>query len=279
MSKWKSLGVVYFVLSAAGPKEAWAREPTTQEAPVSQAGAQQATEATVPSARSYVQIGEPKEAGSLLYSRGNAAATSGVPNGEIVYLHGMCGHTVSKCAKVGESTTVSAAVYCPQATTKCEGGGFSWSGDASKQSRDLEAQILRARGPSAVSAETASRSRILVGFSLGGFSALNVARNSKRVTSLVIVGARIRTSAAELRSVGVQRIVLAAGDYDMVASDMRTLSKDLVQQGFSAKFVSLGKIGHDFPADYVERMRPAMEWAEKGTKNTSVPGGDGAPKS
>ena len=63
-----------------------------------------------------------------------------------------------------------------------------------------------------------------------------------------------------LRRAGVERLLLAAGDYDMMKWHMAAEARRLVRQGFPAAFISLGEIGHWFPEDFEERLRRGLRW-------------------
>jgi predicted esterase len=111
----------------------------------------------------------------------------------------------------------------------------------------------------------ASAPRVLVGFSLGGIAAVQIAQGSTaRYVGLVVIASQVHPDAAALRKAGVKRVVLAAGDLDMTSAPLREDARSLDAQGMPTRFVSLGKFGHGYPADMQERMREPMQWVAGG---------------
>jgi predicted esterase len=108
--------------------------------------------------------------------------------------------------------------------------------------------------------------RVLVGFSLGGIAAIQVLRASPpgRYAGLVVVASQIHPEAAALKRAGVQRVVFAAGDFDVTSAPLKESAAALERCGVPTRFVSLGRFGHGYPADMKERMKGPMEWVAGG---------------
>jgi predicted esterase len=111
----------------------------------------------------------------------------------------------------------------------------------------------------------ASASRVLVGFSLGGIAAVQIAQGSSGLyEGLVVVASQVHPDAGLLEKAGVKRVVLAAGDLDMTSAPLQEDARRLAAQGLPTRFVSLGHFGHGYPADMEARMHEPMEWVAGG---------------
>jgi predicted esterase len=170
----------------------------------------------------------------------------------------MCGHPENACPWFAEGATPHGWLVCPRGPNVC-GSGASW-GSREEDERLVESAITRASAqwPGEVSARSG---RTLVGFSLGGIVALDLAQKSEgKYVGLVLIAAQARPNAALLKKAGVHRVVMAAGDYDMTHDTMESDARALDAAGLSARFVSLGKVGHTFPRDMSTRMKDALDW-------------------
>lgn len=191
----------------------------------------------------------------LLYPPKNADTKRPVT----VMLHGMCDEPEYECPHFARATTDQSWLVCPRANLRCEGGGSIWSFDK-RFSTAIEGGVSRVSRhyPGAVEAE---RGRTLIGFSLGAIRGMDVAhQGAGKYRGVILIGAKIYPDAKRLRAAGVERIVLAAGEHDMMKWHMVAQTKKLVRHGFPAAFMSMGKIGHAFPADLTERMQKALSW-------------------
>ena len=183
------------------------------------------------------------------------------PRAPVVMLHGMCDEPEWECPHFASSTTDRGFLVCPRANLRCDGGGSIWSGDA-RFKASIEASIARvaAEYPAHVDA---GASRTLIGFSLGAIRAVELANSGEgRWRSVIAIGAKVHPSAGQLRRAGVERMVLAAGDHDMMKWHMVGEAKRLARAGFPVAFMSMGKIGHTFPRDIEARMKRALAWAD-----------------
>ena len=191
------------------------------------------------------------------------------PRPVAVMLHGMCDEPEYECPSFAGSTTDAGWLVCPRANLRCNGGGSIWSGDA-RFSKSIEASVERVESEWS-DAVDAKAGRTLIGFSLGAIRGMDLAHaGDGKYQHVILIGAKIYPNADKLRRAGVQRIVLVAGDNDMMKWHMAGQAKQLVRAGFPAAFMSLGKIGHAFPRDMNARMRRAVAWA-RGDDRAFVP--------
>ena len=192
--------------------------------------------------------------GSTIYFTPRAATP-------VVYLHGMCGHPMHMCPWLRDALpNDKLAMVCPSAATTCgEPGAFTWRGAAESNVASV-GRALDATGH-------ADGSAILVGFSQGGYLSADLMRLRKgRYRAAWIVGAAPSLDARTLRAAGVERIVLSAGDFDGTAERLRVTTKELRKSGFSARYVSLGKVGHAFPLDGTKPTpKEVIAWLDDGT--------------
>lgn len=177
-----------------------------------------------------------------------------------VILHGMCGHPQSACAPFVDVATTRGWLVCPRGEDEC-GGGTRWRLNGPDDARLVEESVhaVASRHDGRVDDV---RPRVLVGFSLGGTAAVQIAQASVgRYAGLVVIASQVHPDAAALRKAGVKRVVLAAGDLDMTSAPLRTDARALEAQGLPTRFVSLGPYGHGYPPDMEQRMREPMQWA------------------
>lgn len=197
----------------------------------------------------------PERAG--LTAHGDRAA----PGPPVVLLHGICGEPRNSCSVF--SSVTGAELVCARADLSCPSGGAMWSGGAAALSR-IESAV---RGAASVSGGRidADGPRVLVGFSQGAYVALRAVHAApRRYPSVMLIGAFVKPTRAELEAAGVRRLVLAAGDLDASAATMRASAEHLQNEGFDAKFVSLGRVGHTYVADDPKKLADAVAWTEAG---------------
>ncbi len=195
-----------------------------------------------------------------------AAATSGAEAARpvTVLLHGMCGHPQSACGPFVDVSTSRGWLVCPRGEDAC-GGGTRWRLRGPDDAKLVEASVSAVASEHAGEVDVAAP-RVLVGFSLGGIAAVQIAQASKGTyAGLVVIASQVHPDAAALRKAGVKRVVLAAGDLDMTSAPLQQDARALASQGMPTRFVSLGKFGHGYPADMQERMREPMTWVAGGS--------------
>ncbi|MGH7297759.1 MAG: hypothetical protein ACRELB_22665, partial [Polyangiaceae bacterium] len=192
------------------------------------------------------------------------------PRGEIsaprpvtVMLHGMCGHPQSACAPFVDVSTSRGWLVCPRAEDAC-GGGTRWRLHGPDDGQLVESSV-RAVVRGHDGEVDASAPRVIVGFSLGGIAAVQIAEGTTgKYVGLVVIASQVHPDAAALEKAGVKRVVLAAGDLDMTSAPLQQDARLLTSHGMPTRFVSLGRFGHGYPADMQERMREPMTWVAGG---------------
>jgi predicted esterase len=190
------------------------------------------------------------------------------PQPVTVMLHGMCDEPQNECPWFDSAATPDGWLVCPRAETRCQGGGSTWTSDPGA-AIETSLKLVAHDYPKAIED---AHDRTVIGFSLGGSRALSVAESGGgKYRYVIVIAAKVYPSAAKLRRAGVERIVLAAGDYDMTHAHLLAQAKKLARQGFPVAFMSMGKVGHTFPRDLPERMTRAMAWLH-GDDTAFVPG-------
>lgn len=173
-----------------------------------------------------------------------------------IMLHGMCDIPQNECPSFAASTS-SDWLVCPRASLECNGGGATWGwGDRVARVESATGRALQGQG--------ATGRRTLIGFSLGATTALEVAQQgSERYDALVLIAARVYPDARKLKARGVKRVLLAAGDFDSTMTHLRTEAVRLERAGLDARFMSLGRVGHQFALDMRSWLDEALAWAER----------------
>lgn len=179
------------------------------------------------------------------------------PRPVTLMLHGMCGEPERACRHFAGVVTQGGWLLCPRATQRCRGGGSTWS---PRVDRDVEAGIARVKARFPGELDDAA-GRTLIGFSLGAFRALDLAHaGAGRWPRVILIGARIHPDARRLQAAGVERLLLAAGDWDMMRGHMMERSRALARGGFRAAFQSYGPVGHAFPDGFSPLLERGLRW-------------------
>ena len=177
-----------------------------------------------------------------------------------VMLHGMCDEPENECPYFAGAVTPRSWLVCPRATLRCDGGGSIWPWQSYADNVEASIERVASEYPNALDA---NGGRTLMGFSLGAIRGMDLAHaGAGRWKSVVLIGAKIHPDARRLRAAGVERLLLAAGDYDMMKWHMAGQAARLVRQGYPAAFMSLGKIGHWFPHDFEARLARGLAWVD-----------------
>lgn len=187
----------------------------------------------------------------------------------VVMLHGMCGAPESECPAYANATRTSDWLLCPRAGLRCGGGGATWQSSGLAESVESAIRRTAERRPELSTVED----RVLVGFSLGGIRGMDLAHQGQgKWQGVILIGAKVYPDPVKLRAAGVERVLLAAGDYDMMSPHMAAQARKLIRRGYPAAFMSLGKVGHRFPDHYEEYLSRALRWV-KGEDNAFIPQG------
>jgi predicted esterase len=195
----------------------------------------------------------------LVYSPESASV---VPQARrvIVMLHGMCDTPENECSRFHAAS--SGFLVCPRANGECGNGGAIWRGPfASKQA--LVAGSLQALKSELGDAIDTEHEATLIGFSQGAYLALNlVTDDANPFSKLILIGASVEPDVRVLKRAGVRRVLLAAGDYDGAKTNMQRAAARLASEGFDARYMSLGLVGHQFAVDMDGWMRRALSWVD-----------------
>ncbi len=243
------------------------RPSSPAAAPVSSAGAVAATEGEQPTQRAsaplespaWIEAEAPASGKAFVYPPQDLAEARPVT----VMLHGMCGHPQSACAPFVDVSTTRGWLVCPRGEDPC-GGGTRWRLRGPDDGQLVEASV-RATAREHTGQVDPSAPRVLVGFSLGGIAAVQIAQGSAGVyEGLVVIASQVHPDAGLLEKAGVRRVVLAAGDLDMTSAPLQEDARRLSAHGMPTRFVSLGHFGHGYPADMEARMHEPREWVAGG---------------
>jgi len=180
-----------------------------------------------------------------------------------VFLHATCMQPSSVCNAFGTAGRDTSWLVCPSGNSTCYGEP-DWHGPGAEKAAFLASAIAKVeeRIPSFLD----PRPGVLIGWSRGAFAArdileANLGSLEKRFRGLVLIAAQATPSLATLKQAGIERVVMASGDYDGATPTMKSAIVALRAGGLEARFVSLGKIGHAWPSDFDDRMRDHIAWA------------------
>jgi predicted esterase len=191
-----------------------------------------------------------------------APADPATPKPAIVFLHGMWASPEDSCEPFARAGTAFGFVVCPRANAPLgdAGPGYKmWSGSYVDAARSIRAALDAA--DALAPGKRARQGGTLLGFSNGAYFAAEVACSEPgRWTGLVLMSMKLDLDAKRLQHAGINRVVLAAGDRDGARDPMKALAARLGNAGVEARFMSLGDVGHAFPADMADRMCSAIAW-------------------
>lgn len=177
----------------------------------------------------------------------------------VMMLHGMCGDPLSVCDFWNRAGREGSFLLCPEGNVSC-GDARDWKGTGAQKAAALDASFkaLEQAYPDYVAGPGQD---ILIGFSRGAFVARDVAYERKgNFRGLILIGAQMLPDAKRLKESGIQKVVMAAGDFDMAAPSMRRASATMNALGLPTRYVSLGRIPHTLPANLESILRDAIQW-------------------
>ncbi len=180
------------------------------------------------------------------------------PHRITVLLHGMCGDPARSCSHFADEVTRSSTLICPRASQRCAGGGSSWPETGVPE--QVERAVTRAKLalPDAIDD---TRGRTLIGYSLGAYRAQQIALSSAgKYPRVMLIGARISLDQRVLVQNGVERVLLCAGDWDMMHDPMQHEAQRLQRAGFPSRFLGLGPVGHLFTPSFASYLPGAWSW-------------------
>ena len=168
------------------------------------------------------------------------ARTDTAPQPLVVYLHGACAYPDWECPFF-TGVSPSAWLLCPPAAAPCQGGGVMWAGSTSSLAQAVERGVV-ALDPKTRGVDLGRRA--LIGFSLGGPSALRIALHEPgRWQRLMIVNANVIPSPAQLTQAGIERLALVAGAMDPVAPKLRRGARWLAGKNVDVRYFVIAEMG------------------------------------
>ena len=174
-----------------------------------------------------------------------------------VLLHGMCGDAARACSHFAEEVTKSANLVCPRASQRCAGGGASWPDKGVADA--VESAVTRAKA--ALPAVDETHGRTLIGYSMGAYRALGIAQGGAGTyPRVMLIGAKVALDQTRLSESGVQRLLLCAGNWDMMHDPMQRETERVRRSGFQARFLGLGPVGHSFTPSFSNYLPEALAW-------------------
>ena len=186
----------------------------------------------------------------------------------VVVLHATCMEPASVCDRFGEAGRDTGWLLCPSGNATCNGEP-DWHGPGAAKASFLDRAIAHLEH--ALPTFVDDRPGVLIGWSRGAYAARdilyavvdqpNLTSLGGRFRGVVFIAAQVTPDAEKLRSAGISRVVMAVGEQDGARSTMVAAVARLKKMGIEARFVSLGKIGHVWPADFEARMREPIAWA------------------
>jgi predicted esterase len=188
------------------------------------------------------------------------------PKPAIVFLHGMWPSPEDQCEPFASAATPYGFLVCPRGNAPVgdAGSGFMmWSGGYADVAHSIHAALDAA--DALAPGKRTGQDGTLIGYSNGAYFAAEVACSEPgRWTGLVLLSMKLDLDAKRLVHAGVKRVLLAAGDRDESRTTMQDLAARLNQDKLEARFMSLGDVGHAFPADMPTRMCAAIAWVRGG---------------
>jgi predicted esterase len=186
------------------------------------------------------------------------------PRSVTVILHAYCADEIWMCDWLQYGDLSPQWQVCPRAPNECGNGGAQWSPGSPQTLSVIERAVAthKARHGARV-----GDGLVLAGMSQGAYAIADLVRQlaaqpepSLRLRGIVLHGARVRLSSADVKKLGI-RVALAAGDQDQAAPTMESLARTLQAQGCDAKYESFGPVGHFLPVDTAGTMSKLIAWA------------------
>jgi len=184
-------------------------------------------------------------------------ATSSAP--VAVMLHGMCSNAKNLCDYLRGAGREGSWLVCPEGNGRC-GEWSDWTGSGEEKAAFLDEGLRAVRR--AYGGEVArAGGDVLMGFSRGAFVARDVIyARPGRYRGAILIGAALDPDPARFKAAGVRRVVMAAGQYDGARGMMERSVARLSAAGLPARFVNLGRIGHQLPEDIDRVLADALAW-------------------
>jgi predicted esterase len=188
------------------------------------------------------------------------ASTRAVPT--IVFLHGMWPSPEESCATFARSASAFGILVCPRGNSLFDGGTM-WTGTSAEAELAIRSALDAAVALVPHGLET-EHDGTLIGYSNGAYFAEQVAyAQPGRWTGLILLSMKLELDPERLRTAGVRRVLLGAGEYDTVREAMQASADALVAAGIETHFVSLGAVAHQLPPDIDAIMCASIAWVRK----------------
>ena len=206
----------------------------------------------------------------LTLGRNEQKASSGAP--VILMLHGMCGEPLASCDYWNRGGRQGNWLLCPSGNTRCGKQHFDWARGIESRGPHL-GEVVESLGARFGAHIDTKGGSILMGFSRGAFVARDAVYGAPKGSyrALVLIGAAIKLDALQLRQAGIQRVVMACGDFDGARASMRASTTKLNAAGLPTRFVSTGRIYHQLPRDFEAFVRSAIGWINQAPIATMQP--------
>jgi len=200
-----------------------------------------------------------------------APADTSAARPAIVFLHGMNGWSPeNSCAYFERAAAPFGFLVCPRGNAADDEGPM-WSGNYASVAPHVHA-ALDAAAALAPGKLARSGGGTMMGFSNGAWFAVEVATHEPgRWTGLVLISMHLELDARRLRGAGIRRVVLADGERDGSYASMKALAERTDAAGLPTRFIDLGPVGHEFPADMDARMCEAVAWVRDADAAACVP--------
>jgi predicted esterase len=176
----------------------------------------------------------------------------------VVYLHGIHGKAANGCPHLRNGASEVGWLVCPTATEKEADGRASWMLDVNANAATVNHALS-----AAVNEGASSEPGVAVGFSQGGYITMDLVKSGKvHFKGLVLIAApEQHPTASKLHEMGVERVVLAAGQRDAAYWPLKKDAARLASEGMDVKFVDLGDVGHTYAAENTQGLHDAIVWA------------------
>jgi acetyl esterase/lipase len=76
----------------------------------------------------------------------------------------------------------------------------------------------------------------------------------------MLIGAKVSLDQARLTQSGTERVLLCAGDWDMMHDHMQREAERARRAGLQTRFLTLGPVGHAFTPSFAEYLPQALAW-------------------
>ncbi|MFO0658360.1 MAG: hypothetical protein U0165_00800 [Polyangiaceae bacterium] len=190
----------------------------------------------------------------------------------VVWMHGRSGNAEADCRKWKEVATEFGWLLCVSGTENRGAGARGWANSwpQAKVAVDAALDALKKKYPKRVQ----SKNNILIGFSEGAFTAMNIGVREPEVFSrwLILAASDIYWGGegrAELKKnrKQIKRVYLLTGGLDMVAPNTKRVKGWVDEEKVKVKMWLPEDIGHEVPGDRMKEFyRRPLRWLNDAKK-------------